>query len=119
MRLGWLRAVRQGHAEVHAGLSVLAPVLVLSSAATVFGNDLGDEVDSHDIVLDVPQIRRWAASVGPHVTYAAVDGARHDVVLSLPPVRARVYDELERWVTAYVDTSGRGSSPAQDQRGPS
>ncbi|MDO9457016.1 alpha/beta hydrolase [Nocardioides sp.] len=102
VRFGWLRAIRQGHAEVHAGLSVLAPVLILSSAATVNAPELTDDVHSHDIVLDVPQIRRWAASVGPHVTYVAVDGARHDVVLSLPPVRKRVYDELDRWVTAYV-----------------
>jgi alpha-beta hydrolase superfamily lysophospholipase len=103
VRFGWLRAIRRGHAEVHAGLSVLAPALVLSSAATVFATEVDDDVHSHDIVLDVPQIRRWAASVGPHVTYVAVDGARHDVVLSRPPVRARVYDELERWLPAYVE----------------
>ena len=103
VRLGWLRAIRQGHAEVHAGLSVLVPTLILSSAATVYPTDLEDDAHSHDIVLDVPQIRRWAASVGPHVTYVAVDGARHDVVLSLPEVRERVYDQLDRWVTAYVE----------------
>jgi alpha-beta hydrolase superfamily lysophospholipase len=103
VRLGWLRAVRRAHAEVHAGLSVLAPALVLSSAATVRPTELGDDVHSHDVVLDVPHIRRWASSVGPHVTYVAVEGARHDVVLSLPPARARVYAELDRWVSAYVE----------------
>ncbi len=102
VRYGWLRAIRQGHAELHAGLSVLAPVLVLTSAATVRPPDMNDDVHTHDVVLDVPQIRQWATSVGPHVTYVAVDGARHDVVLSLPDPRAVVYDELERWVTAYV-----------------
>jgi alpha-beta hydrolase superfamily lysophospholipase len=55
-------------------------------------------------VLDVEQIRRWATAIGPHVTYVAVPGARHDVVLSRPDVRAKVYDELERWVSAYVDS---------------
>lgn len=104
VRFGWLRAIRQGHAEVHAGLSVLAPTLVLSSASTHLTTDPDDDdVHSHDIVLDVPQIRRWSASLGPHVTYVAVDGARHDVVLSRPDVRAQVYDELERWVGAYVE----------------
>ena len=102
VRYGWLRAVRKAHAEVHAGLTVLAPVLVLSSAATTRPPELTDDVHTHDIVLDVPQIRQWATSVGPHVTYVAVDGARHDVVLSLPHVREVVYDELARWVTAYV-----------------
>lgn len=103
VRLGWLRAVRAGHAELHAGLSVLAPVLVLSSAATVQSPEVDDDVHTHDVVLDVPQIRQWSASVGPHVTYVAIDGAKHDVVLSLPHVRAMVYDELDRWVAAYVE----------------
>jgi alpha-beta hydrolase superfamily lysophospholipase len=103
VRYGWLRAVRRGHAAVHAGLSVLAPVLVLSSAATTRPPQMHDDVHTHDIVLDVPQIRQWSTSLGPHVTYVAVDGARHDVVLSLPHVRAVVYDELDRWVTAYVE----------------
>ncbi|WP_148613174.1 alpha/beta hydrolase [Nocardioides rubriscoriae] len=103
VRYGWLRAVRRAHAQVHTGLSVLAPVLVLSSAATKRPPQMHDDVHTHDIVLDVPQIRQWATSLGPHVTYVAVDGARHDVVLSLPHVREVVYDELERWVTAYVE----------------
>ncbi len=102
VRLGWLRAIRRGHAELHAGLSVLAPVLVLTSATTRQVVELSDEAHVHDIVLDVPQIRRWATSVGPHVSYVAVEGARHDVVLSRPEARARVYDELDRWSRAHL-----------------
>ena len=102
VRLGWLRAIRRGHAELHAGLSVLAPVLVLTSATTRQVVELSDEAHVHDIVLDVPQIRRWATSVGPHVSYVAVEGARHDVVLSRPEARAHVYDELDRWSRAHL-----------------
>ncbi len=64
---------------------------------------MGDDVHGTDIVLDVEQIRHWATAFGPHVTYVAVEGARHDVVLSLPGPRERVYDEIERWRTAFVD----------------
>ena len=64
---------------------------------------MGEDVHSHDIVLDVAQIRRWATASGRHVTYVAVAGARHDVVLSLPAPRAAAYDELGRWLGAYVD----------------
>ena len=45
---------------------------------------MNDDVHSHDIVLDVEHIRRWSTAIGRHVTYVAVPGARHDVVLSLP-----------------------------------
>ena len=61
------------------------------------------DVFTHDIVLDVEQIRRWAPALGRHVTYAAIPGALHDVVLSRQPARDQAYDEIERWRTAYVD----------------
>ena len=100
---GWLRAIRNGHAQLHAGLDVGCPALVLSSGASAQPLEMGDDVHRHDVVLDVQQIRKWAPAVGPHVTVVAVQDARHDVVLSLPDVRERVYDEMSRWLTAYVD----------------
>ncbi len=100
---GWLRAIRNGHAELHRGLDLPCPALVLSSSASSLPTEMGEQVHGTDIVLEVPQIRRWATALGSHVTYAAVEGARHDVVLSRPGPRARVYDELGRWLSAYVD----------------
>jgi alpha-beta hydrolase superfamily lysophospholipase len=100
---GWLRAIRNAHAEVHAGLEIACPVLVMSSGATVDAREMTDEVHRNDIVLDVAQIRRWSTSLGRHVTYIAVDGAMHDIFLSRPEPRARAYDELGRWLKAYVD----------------
>lgn len=102
VRFGWLRAVRQGHARLQAGLDVPAPVLVLSSDRTGRPAGMDEDVFSTDIVLDVEQIRRWSVAVGRHVTYAAVPGAVHDVVLSRSGPRARAYDEIERWLRAYV-----------------
>jgi alpha-beta hydrolase superfamily lysophospholipase len=99
---GWLRAIRRGHAELHRGLDVPAPCLVLSSATSAWPTTMGDDVHRNDVVLDVEQIRRWASSLGRHVTSIAVDGARHDVVLSLPEVRTQVYGEIGRWLEAYV-----------------
>ena len=101
---GWLRAVRRGHSEIHRGLDIEAPTLVLSSNRTAFPAQMGDDVHSNDVVLDVRQIRRWASSLGPHVTSIGIEGARHDVVLSLPEVRVEVYAEIDRWLTAYVES---------------
>ena len=100
---GWLRAIRNGHAELHRGLDVRVPVLVLSSGRSSTPVEMNDDVHGTDIVLDVAQIRQWATSFGPHVTYVAVEGARHDVVLSLPGPRERVFHEIETWRTAYVE----------------
>jgi alpha-beta hydrolase superfamily lysophospholipase len=100
---GWLRAVRHGHAELHRGLDLPFPALVLSSGETAAPSEMDEQVHGNDIVLDVLQIRKWAPALGKHVTIVAIDGARHDVVLSVPPVRKRVYDEIDRWLSAYVD----------------
>jgi alpha-beta hydrolase superfamily lysophospholipase len=105
---GWLRAIRQGHAELHAGLDIRCPSLVLSSDASTWPREMGEDVHTHDIVLDVEQIRRWTPALGRHVTYVAVPGARHDVMLSRQEPRQRAYDELARWWSAYVDPGPTG-----------
>src|SRR6478735_3718007 len=100
---GWIRAIRLGHDEVHRGLEVGCPTLVLSSAGTRWPKEMGEDAHNFDIVLEVPQIRQWATALGSRVTYVAVEGARHDVVLSLPEPRAKAYAEMDTWLAAYVD----------------
>jgi alpha-beta hydrolase superfamily lysophospholipase len=117
--VGWLRAVRRGHTQLHAGLDVACPTLVLSSARSYFGEQTDETATSNDIVLDVEQIRRWASSVGRHVTSIAVEGAIHDVVLSRPEVRATAYDAIGTWLDAWVSrpTTSGGSGEQDDERG--
>ncbi len=99
---GWLRAVRRGHARAHRGLDLTAPVLVLTSGRSGRPRAWDDTCSSTDIVLDVEQIRKWAHKLGQHVTLARVEGALHDVTMSRPPVRERAFDEIGRWLDAYV-----------------
>lgn len=115
--VGWLRAVRRGHARLHAGLDVPCPTLVLSSARSAFGDDLGEDAFTHDIVLDVEQIRRWASSVGRHVTSVAVEGAMHDVVLSRPAARATAYAVMDRWLRAWVGSDRGDRAATSDEQG--
>jgi alpha-beta hydrolase superfamily lysophospholipase len=100
---GWLRAVRRGHSTVHRGLSLTLPTLVMTSAQSTSPKAWEPSVDASDIVLDVNQIARWSTKLSRHVTLVRVDGALHDVTLSRRQVRERVFDELGRWLSAYVD----------------
>ena len=100
---GWLRAIREGHARMHRGLELPFPVLVLSSGRSTVPQQMGDDVHGTDVVLDVAQIRRWATAYGPHVTYIAIEGARHDVVLSREKPRLAAYDAINTWMSAWVD----------------
>jgi len=100
---GWLAAIRRGHATVHRGLDLSFPALVLSSARSTTPTEPCEDVHSTDIVLDVEQVRRWSSSLGRHVTYVGIEGARHDVFLSREEPRTRAFAELARWLAAYVD----------------
>ena len=99
---GWLRAIRRGHAAVHRGLDLDVPVLVLSSDRSVHPRVWQPEVDTSDIVLDVNLMAKWVHKLSRHVTLVRVPGALHDVTLSPAPVRDRVFDEISRWVDAYL-----------------
>ena len=106
IRVGWLRAVLQGHQRVAAGLGLRMPVLVLTSARTDFARKWHDGLHAADTVLDVEQIARRAIKLGRHVTIVKFTDGLHDLFLSRAEVRTQVFDELLRWSRAYLLTAG-------------
>ncbi|GAA2821093.1 alpha/beta hydrolase [Crossiella cryophila] len=101
VRAGWLRAVRRGHSQVHAGIDVGAPVLVLCSDKSLLHRKAWEEAAGHaDTVLDVEQIARWAPKLAGEVTVTPVPDALHDVFLSAPPVRERALAAARDWLTS-------------------
>ena len=102
VRAAWLAAVRRSQLRIHAGVDLGCPVLVLTSDRSVRPKEWTEDIRSADSVLDVERITRWAYRLGRHVTSVRLAGAMHDVVLSAGPVRARAFDEMTRWIAAYV-----------------
>jgi alpha-beta hydrolase superfamily lysophospholipase len=101
---GWIRAIRTGQARIAHGLEIEAPVLLVSSDRSSHPTSLEDpDLMRTDVVLDVERMRRRAAQLSEHVTISQVEGAMHDAILSPEPVRSQVYDELGRWLAAYVE----------------
>jgi alpha-beta hydrolase superfamily lysophospholipase len=100
---GWLNAVRRGHAELHRGLDIGVPSLVLRSDRSSYAteNPENADPDRSDGVLDVRQIARWAGCLGGEVSVVPIPGARHDVVLSVPEVREHAYQEIDGWLTRH------------------
>ncbi len=99
---GWIRAVRLAQARIERGLEIQAPVLLVSSARS--GDPTRQEdLGSSDVVLDVERMRRRAAQLSRHVTIAQIPGALHDVTLSPAPARAQVFEEIGKFLAAYVD----------------
>jgi alpha-beta hydrolase superfamily lysophospholipase len=84
---GWLAAIRDGHAKVHAGLRLGAPVLSMHS-------------DEADVILDWRQIARWSRTLGPRVSVLQFPGALHDLTLSRAEIRDEVFRQLFEWLSA-------------------
>ena len=104
IRVGWLRAILQGHQRVAAGLHIEVPILVLASAASEFPRRWHEGLRTVDTVLDVEQITKRATRLGYCVTIVRIDEAMHDVILSAPNVRKVAFDEMSRWIDGYVKT---------------
>ncbi len=111
IRVGWLRAIRQGHQRVAAGLGLTCPVLVMASTRTDFTRKWHEGLRTVDTVLDVEQIARRAVRLGRLVTVLRVDQALHDVLLSALDVRTMALEEMSRWLTAYAPVPREGGVP--------
>jgi alpha-beta hydrolase superfamily lysophospholipase len=99
--IGWLNAIRRGHAQLHRGLDVGVPSLILRSARTHYAPTYSAASDRADTVLDVRQIARWAGCLGSETTVVPIDDARHDVFLSLPHVRRVAYEQVDDWLARH------------------
>jgi alpha-beta hydrolase superfamily lysophospholipase len=113
VRAGWVRAIRQAHARVHAGLEIDVPILVGCSAKSHWG-PFSTAAHDADAVLDVAHIARWSSYLGRHVTLVKFEGAKHDLMLSRAPVRERVLEELDRWLDAYL--AKRALAPVRESQ---
>ncbi|MBX0329071.1 alpha/beta hydrolase [Oscillochloris sp. ZM17-4] len=101
-RLGWVRATYQAQRTVRAGLRIPQPILLMHAARSGGGAQWNESFTNSDCVLDVDDMRRYGPGLGDRVTMISVEGAMHDLVLSAPPVRARVFDALFAWAEATL-----------------
>jgi len=86
---GWLAAIRDAHAKVHAGLELGCPVFSMHS-------------DEADIILDWRQVARWSRTLGSKVSVMQFPGALHDLVLSRSEIREEVFRQLFDWAGALA-----------------
>jgi alpha-beta hydrolase superfamily lysophospholipase len=95
---GWFRAIHRAHAEVARGLAIECPVLVMHAEQSAWLKRWSDEAMVSDIVLDVADIQRLSPGLGCHVEVQSVAGGMHDLILSKPQPRKRVFEELQAWL---------------------
>ncbi|AKK11342.1 alpha/beta hydrolase [Corynebacterium uterequi] len=97
--LGWLGSILKSQKAIHAGgVDAAVPTLVLRSSQSYLGQPYSAATDTADAVLDVEQIARRAPLVSSTVTQQVIEGARHDVFLSLPHAREQALDLTVEWL---------------------
>lgn len=115
--LGWIHAIRRGHARLHRGLDVGVPNLILRSDRSVREVSDPDSIQRGDAVLDVRQIARWAGCIGNRSTVVPIVDAKHDVFLSVADVRREAYREVDRWLDWYLAEAGNTPDASAQSEG--
>jgi alpha-beta hydrolase superfamily lysophospholipase len=111
---GWLCAVRHGQAQLHRGLDVGVPNLILRSDHSVSEAADAITLQRGDAVLDVAQIARWAGCIGNRSTVVPVTDAKHDVFLSIPQPRRVAYHQLDTWLDGYLSAAANVDTASQN-----
>jgi alpha-beta hydrolase superfamily lysophospholipase len=96
---GWVRAITKGHRQAQRGLAIDVPILIASSARSYVGK-LADGAHHADSVLNVKDMARYGPGLGRDVTLVKIEGGLHDLTLSAPPVRAALFEQVDRWLRA-------------------
>lgn len=99
---GWLKAIDDAHAEVQKGGKIRVPILLMYSDKSIYGDKWKPEYQEGDGVLNVKDIAKYGKQLGPHVTAIEIQGGLHDLVLSAPAVRHKVYTTIFHFLTTEV-----------------
>ncbi|MBV8860473.1 MAG: alpha/beta hydrolase, partial [Mycobacterium sp.] len=106
---GWLHAIQRGLTQLHRGLDVGVPNLILRSDHSVTETANSAELECGDAVLNVAHIARWAGCIGNRSTIVPVTDAKHDVFLSMPQPRQVAYQLLDTWLDWYLRAAADAS----------
>lgn len=104
---GWISAIHKAQKSLHKGGGIAVPVLLMHSDKSVSGKDWTPEHNRGDAVLDVEDISKYGKKLGENVTELVFEDGLHDLVLSRPDVRRKVYQAMFDWLAALGLESDR------------
>ncbi|WP_374570575.1 alpha/beta hydrolase [Acinetobacter sp.] len=100
VRLSFIRAVFEAQKEVHRGVNINVPALVMHSHRTKNPRKWGKAAQSSDVILSVKDIQKYARKIRGDVTIAEIKNGLHDLVLSEKAARSSVYRQLFSWLSS-------------------
>lgn len=100
VRLSFISAVFEAQKEIHRGVKIDVPALVMHSHQTKNPRKWGKAAQSSDVILSVKHIRKYAKKIRGDVTIAEIKNGLHDLVLSEKAARNSVYRQLFSWLSS-------------------
>jgi alpha-beta hydrolase superfamily lysophospholipase len=98
VRLSFVTAIHEAQKEIHQGVQVDVPVLVMHSHQTKNPRKWGKDAQSSDVILGVKDIQKYAQKIQGDVSIQSIHNGLHDLVLSEKSVRENVYQQLFSWL---------------------
>ncbi|MFH7766387.1 alpha/beta hydrolase [Acinetobacter sp. BSP-28] len=98
VRLSFVRAIYEAQKEIHQGVSLNIPTLVMHSHQSKNPKKWHKYAQTSDVILDVKHIDKYAKKMKGDVTIREIKNGLHDLVLSEKSVRENVYHQLFEWL---------------------
>lgn len=102
VQLCFVHAIHEAQKEIHQGISLSIPTLLMHSHQSKFPKKWGIDAQQSDVILDVKDMTRNAKKMKGDVQTLAIQNGLHDLVLSAPPVREKVYQALFSWLEQKI-----------------
>lgn len=98
VKLSFVRAIYEAQKEIHAGVTLTIPTIVMHSHQTTNPKKWGIEAQTSDVILNVNDIQKYAEKMIGDISIQTIENGLHDLVLSAPKVREQVYQHLFAWI---------------------
>ena len=98
VHLCFVNAIHKAQKEIHRGITLNIPTLIMHSHQSKYPKKWGVDAQQSDVILDVKDMTHNAKKMKGDVQTLAIKNGLHDLVLSAPPVREKVYQDLFSWL---------------------
>lgn len=102
VHLCFVHAIHEAQKEIHRGVSLKIPALIMHSHQSKYPKKWGIDAQQSDVILDVKDMIHNAKKMKGDVQTLAIHNGLHDLVLSAPPVRENVYQQLFQWLEQKI-----------------
>lgn len=95
----WVAAISKAQKLLHSS-NISVPILVMHASKSGKPSDVSKNGLQADIVLNIQDMKKVGAKLGPLVTFLSVDNGFHDLFLSPKPVREEAFRAMFDWLNA-------------------